>query len=276
MDTTYTHICEGVIISLNQHTDALGCIIANDIYTHNITIRRAAISAVLNVDTQHHALYRGVANNRLATTINRQALCYARAIDNTAIEIVITTRRTNIIRSILTAQTYHSLIVRPTLGSLDNGVIRKLQSHALCRLGRGYNRLRNKINTIGEIYRAIGIFVDYLLYGVADISLTIRLYIDHNISLLCSLGFCSRQISQRKQTYDCQKKIYYSSHSGKFNGVNQSKCTKKITIQKIITTARCVIFFYRELFLYLWVIKIVKQTYYESSNYRLWKDGTRD
>ena len=51
---------------------------------------------------------------------------------------------------------------------------------------------------------------------------------------------------------------------------------KKITIQKIITTVQYLIFFSRELFIYLWVIKIVKQTYYESSNYRLWKDGTRD
>jgi hypothetical protein len=34
---------------------------------------------------------------------------------------------------------------------------------------------------------------------------------------------------------------------------------KKITIQKIITTVQYLIFFSRELFIYLWVIKIVKQ-----------------
>ena len=106
-----THIGEGVIETLNKQTDRGGGVVAYDIHARDVAIRGVVVGTALDVDTQLGIFNRGVADNRLTTAINRDACGHARAINHSSVEVVVATRNGYIIGLILTAQTYHSLLV---------------------------------------------------------------------------------------------------------------------------------------------------------------------
>lgn len=96
----------------------------NNIHTRDVAVRGVVVGASLDVDTHLNILDRSVADNRLATAVDRYTFGHAAAIDNTTVEVVVTARRCDIVCRILTAQTYHCLRVRPPFGGTDNGVVR--------------------------------------------------------------------------------------------------------------------------------------------------------
>ena len=88
-NTCNSHICKGVVVSLNENTDSSGNTCAYDVYGVDIGIGRTVVCTPLDVKTYHSVLDRCVVNAGLTTVVYRDTVSLAVTINDTTLKTVV-------------------------------------------------------------------------------------------------------------------------------------------------------------------------------------------
>ena len=173
-----SHIGKGIIVSVvHENAYRILLVVTYDIYGVYIRVRRAAVCTSLYMYAYLRVLDRHVADRGLTSALNSDTVSHHIAVDDTAVEVVVASVGINIVIRLSRAESHDSLAAAPIRRRLENCVVGEVERYAVYGISRGSYRLCNNILTVGEIYRLVGIVVDYLLYLVRKILARIRLEI---------------------------------------------------------------------------------------------------
>ena len=89
MHTSYTHVCQGVVVTFYKHADAVRLIVARDICVGNVTVGRAVVYSILDVYADRSVLDGCLSDDSLASAVDGDAFCNASAVDDAAFQVVI-------------------------------------------------------------------------------------------------------------------------------------------------------------------------------------------
>ena len=142
LNTCYSHICKGIVHTLDKQADRIERAATNDIYVADVRIRRAGVCTPLNVQTDLSVLYGNVFNSCLSAAIDRNAACNAASVDDSTGDAVVASDSVNGIEGLSRTKTDESLVsVLPAVHSLDYCIVGEAESNAVLGVSGGAYRL---------------------------------------------------------------------------------------------------------------------------------------
>lgn len=202
VDVRDAQVRKGVVIALHEDADGVRGPVADDVHVEDVAVGRAVVRAALDVDAHAHVLDRDIADARLASAVDRDAVRDAASVQHAAREAVVAANRADVVRRMARAEPHQGLGGGPPRRGLEDGVVGEAQVHAPARMRGREDGLREEVRAVREVERAVGVRVDETLQGVRHVRPAIghKMVRDDHKALPRRLR--RRQTAQRHQRAD--------------------------------------------------------------------------